>query len=206
MRPCLQRPAFSLLEVLIVLAVIAVLAAIIIPSSTPDISAQLTAAGEIVVSDLAYARSLAVANDSTYQWTFDATADEYVLLHSGTDSTLDVLPPSAFGVAGDPPDRLTVRPRDFPSLAAGVKLLGVYVGAAAEPNPTSIEFGPLGSVTTGEAFDVWLWAGRGSSRRFVKVSLNPVTGLATRGPVRATGPLGTAAIPGEAAAIEAESE
>ena len=69
-------------------AVVAVLAAIVLPSSQPAVVDQLRAVAQIVATDLAYARSLAVANNSNYKVTFDVKGNQYVMTYSGTNPAL----------------------------------------------------------------------------------------------------------------------
>ena len=74
---------FTLVEVLMVVLLMSVLAAIALPSMNPSIHDQLQAVAEIVANDMAYGRSLAVANNGTYRFTFDLTNNQYYLQYTG---------------------------------------------------------------------------------------------------------------------------
>src|SRR5262245_26210309 len=78
-----SRAALTLIELLMTIAVLGILAAILIPQITGDLPERLNAAAQVVSTDLDYARSLAVANNTSYRITFDTANNRYVLRHSG---------------------------------------------------------------------------------------------------------------------------
>jgi prepilin-type N-terminal cleavage/methylation domain-containing protein len=176
-----HRGAYTLVELLLVLAIIGILASVVIPSATPSIHNQLTGAARLLAGDLAYARSLAVSHNSSYRIQFGPDPYEYVLSHSGSDSTLDALPPSAFRSASDPPDAHIVRLDEIPSLVAPVMIDKVVASSDSATKVDDIEFGPMGETTRPEESIVWLSAGMEGERRYMPIHVNPVTGLATVG-------------------------
>ena len=57
------------------------------------------------------------------------------------------------------------------------------------PQPEDhVEFGPLGETTQSEPTVIWLSSGEGSSRRYISVSIAPVTGLSSIGSFQAATP------------------
>src|SRR5262245_50450256 len=91
----------SMMEMMVVLTIIGVLAALTIPyfeTTAPD---QLQAAATVVVADIAYARNLAISNGSEYRLTFQPASNQYQLTHSGTNSLLNALPSSPFKLSTD---------------------------------------------------------------------------------------------------------
>src|SRR5687767_2609849 len=70
-RAGLTRAGLTLVEMLLTIAVLAILAAVLIPQISSDIPERLDAGAQVVASDLDYARSLAVANDSKYRVAFE---------------------------------------------------------------------------------------------------------------------------------------
>jgi prepilin-type N-terminal cleavage/methylation domain-containing protein len=185
-----RRPpaAFSLIEVLLVIALMAILAAVVLPNSNPSIHDQLQSAAQIVAADLSYARSLAVTYGSNYRVEFNANDNRYVLQHSGANAALDALPDSPFRNPYDPADRHVVQLDQLPHLGPPVRLAATATFAGALASADDVEFGPLGETTRSEYTLIWLAAGEGASKRYVMLYVNPVTGLTTIGPYSGHGP------------------
>jgi prepilin-type N-terminal cleavage/methylation domain-containing protein len=190
--PIVQRPlrGVTLIELLIVATILGILAVLVLTSAEPAVADQLHGAAQVVVADVAYVRSLAVSNSSPYRLTFEATHDRYYLEHSGTNSQLDNLPDSPFRAATDGPDRQTTDLSRLPSGNGSVELLVVYrVGGGTAQSVTELEIGPLGALTQPESTVIWLACGGGSSRRYIPVHVNPITGIADVGELQANNPL-----------------
>ncbi len=182
------RRAFSLLEVMIVLAVIGLLMAVAIPRSEPTLVEQLRATSRIVAAELQYARSLAVGNNSTYRVAFDTSANELILTHRGTRAALNTLPLSAFRSQRDTATAKYLSLNDLPNLSVPVRLLGATVGSGSPQAAAMVEFGPMGQTTASAPTTVWLGVSVGNQQRCATISVNPVTGLVTAGGITA-GPL-----------------
>src|SRR4051812_27516393 len=181
---------FSLIELLIVISLISVLAAVLIPSLTSSLPTQLMATAEIVSGDMAYARSLAVLNNSSYRVTFDGANSRYTLAHSGSRTDLNVLPQTPFRSPTSTTTSAVQSLADMPSLGIDAKLAGVLSGPTGTDAVTDLEFGPLGATTRATETVVWLSAGTASGKRYIDVRINPVTGLATVGDVIGLTPAG----------------
>ena len=179
--PYKRRPALTLIELLLTLAVLGILAAVLIPQLSGDMPERLSAAAQVISADLDYARSLAVANNTRYQITFDTADNEYTLRHSGTNAIFNTLPRSPFAQVNDAVDQQTTRlsqlpiPEPRPRLVAVVQMQG-----SAQPTST-IEFTPLGGTISTQPTALWLVCGSGSLRRYCPVAIDPVTGLVTIG-------------------------
>lgn len=172
------RQGFTLVELLIVVSLMAILAAIVLPSATPAVSQHLQAAAEMAASDLGYARSLAVSNGSSYRVVIEVNNNLYRIEHSGSNTALDVLPAHPFRAASDTATQHVVDLSKLPTLSQR----GVRLDSAATDGGvviTEIEFGPLGSTTETDESLIWFSSGSGGQVRAVAVSVNPVTGLAT---------------------------
>jgi Tfp pilus assembly protein FimT len=176
----------SLIELMIVIATIGILAAVALPSFAPDAATHLQSAGSILTGDLAYARSLAVANGSKYRLSFDAGANKYTLTHSGTNAALNNLPSGPMGVPSDGATQKTTSLAQLP-LGTPVRLLGVQRGPQGYTLLT-VEFDSLGATTSAAATTIWLTAGAGAAQRYLALQINPVTGLATCATPTAVGP------------------
>lgn len=182
------RDAYTLVELLIVVALMGILAGVLLPSFNPSIHDQLRAAAQVVAAELAYTRDLAVSNDSNYEITFDIDAEQFVLRHSGANSSLDTLPPSPFHSPDDPGDAHTTCLSDLPHAGPNVEIVKVYKASGTPTNVATLEFGPLGETTRSEETVVWLACGGGDNRLYLPVTVDPVTGQASIGTIQATSP------------------
>lgn len=183
-----RMSGFSIIELLIVVAVMGILAGLVLPRSDPTLHEQLRSAAQIVAADLAYGRSLAVTNNSRYRFTLDTTNNRYVLEHSGTDPTLDTLPDTPFRSSSDPPNQQIVDLAELPSLGSTVRIVAVTAGGSPPQSVGDVEFDPLGGTARAEETTIWLAAGAGSATRYLRLHVNPVTGLCTVGAYSGGGP------------------
>ncbi|HXT60892.1 MAG TPA: GspH/FimT family pseudopilin [Pirellulales bacterium] len=188
--PC-RRPSsagFSLVELLIVVALMGILAALALPNVNAGIHEQLEGAAEVIAGDLAYARGLAVSNNSNYRITFDLANNQYVLRYSGANPALAALPANPFQAPGGDPTQYAVKLDDLSMLGGKVQLAAVGTLGSSPAAQTLLEFGPLGGTTSADPTVIWLSAGLDSATRYISVSVNPVTGLASVNDFTASGP------------------
>lgn len=189
------QSGFSLIELLIVVALLAMAAGVILPSTNPSLRDQLESTAEVIAGDIAFTRSLAVANNTSYRITFDLPQNRYVIEHSGTNPAFDALPRSPFAMPGDPATQHIIRLANLPNLGSAARLLGARaLGTSSQP-VTDVEFGPLGETTRAEETQIWLAAGSGQVARYLSVRINPVTGLTWIDGFRAGNPIGSSASP-----------
>ena len=189
-----RNAGLTLIEMLLTVAVLAILAAVLIPQISSDIPERLDAGAQVVASDLDYARSLAVSNDSKYRITFEPNGNRYVLRHSGTQSALNALPRSPFRDGGEAADQQTTNLSDLPLPRPVVRLAAAVRMQSGGQSVSDIEFTPLGATTATEETVVWLACGAGPSRRYISIHVNPLTGLVEIGPLRAGLPAAVATI------------
>jgi prepilin-type N-terminal cleavage/methylation domain-containing protein len=187
-RPPPARDGYTLVELLIVVALMGILAGALLPNFNPSIHDQLRAAAQVVAAEFAYTRDLAVTNNSTYELTFDTAAEQFVLRHSGTNTLLDTLPDSPFHCADDPANAHTTCLKSLPHAGPNVEIVEVYKDSSMPTNVTTLEFGPLGETTRSEETVVWLACGGGGNRMYLPLRVDPVTGLAEIGSVQSTAP------------------
>lgn len=187
-----HRPAaFSLVELMIVVALMGILAGMVIPHFQPPLNEQLRGTASVVAADLDYARSLAVTNNSAYRLTFSTAENRYVLTHAGTNAALDALPATPFRPRGDAPHEHTCDLDQLPHLGATVYLHAVVKHTTSLERVGDVEFGPLGGTTRPEPTVVWLLCGADTSRRFLPLTIDPITGLVSVGEIQMTVPVVT---------------
>jgi prepilin-type N-terminal cleavage/methylation domain-containing protein len=179
---------FSLVELLIVITIMGIVAALALPNIDTGIHERLQGAAQVIAGDLAYARGLAVANNSNYRLTFDVTNNRYTLVYSGVNALLNVLPPNPFHPSADSPTQNLFDLNTLPGLGEGAHLCAVGTAGVSPAPVTTLEFGPLGQTTATDPTAIWLSAGVGNVARYISVSVNPVTGLATVGSFQGSGP------------------
>lgn len=182
------RSAYTLIELLMVVAILAIISAALIPSASNGISEQLEAGARVLATDLDYARTLAVTYESKYRTAFDTTAHTWTLTHSGTDTSLTSLPASPFHASQEAASQRTTYLRDLPGANVQLSVYSVYAGGSSLTTISEVEFGPLGSTTRSDETVIWLSAGSGRATRYVDVRINPITGLATVGNFQSTAP------------------
>ncbi len=181
---------FSLVELMIVLVLMGVLTAAMTPMFEPSLTDELQATAQIVVADLDYARNLAVSNAGTYRIEFDEVANRYVLRYSGARESLKTLPASPFRKPGDRSDQQVVDLDDLPRLGPAVEIVGAQIDRGSLQAVRDVEFNELGATTRREATVVWLACGQGPQRRFISLSVDPVTGMASVGEITTRVPAG----------------
>ncbi|MEW4562783.1 prepilin-type N-terminal cleavage/methylation domain-containing protein [Bremerella sp. JC770] len=189
------RRGLTLVEILITVAILGILAAAIIPQFGATAPDQVRGAAQIVASDIDYARSLAISNNSTYLVTFDKSRNGYVLTHSGTNTSLDDLPDNPFRKPSDDSKSLIVLLSDFPHVGSGAKIAAIVTDEPSPQEVTSIELGALGQTTRTQPTLIWLSSRAGAEDIYLPIEVNPVTGLTTIGEITTVAPNISSALP-----------
>jgi prepilin-type N-terminal cleavage/methylation domain-containing protein len=183
-----QPRGYTLIEMLIVISLMGVLAALLLPRFEPSTYDQLQGAAQIISADIAYARNLAVTNDSHYSLTFDRATNSYTLRHTGHNNLLDVLPITPYRHSGEAPDAQVTYLEDLPHLGPRVELIGVSKGSGSVSTSSTLEFNSLGGLEGAQPVTIWIACGEDDSRRYLSLVVAPVTGLVTMGEFQATAP------------------
>jgi prepilin-type N-terminal cleavage/methylation domain-containing protein len=178
--PHRSNSGYTLIEMLLVVSVVAMLSALVVTNSDSGAHDRLMSLAKVIQTDLSYARSLAVANDTPYRVAFDADQGQYTLEHAGDNSQWDQLPASPFHPDGGSAVAQTVRLEDLPHVGGDARILGVFtIGADKSLTRVGdVTFGTIGQTQDrAEETVIWLACGAGQDTRYVAVQINPVTGL-----------------------------
>ena len=175
-----NRAAFTLLETLIVIVILAVLASVIIPASRSVHTQSLESVSRVVAADLRLARSRAIQFNTEWSVTFDLENNSYELTHTGSGSPPALNDPLA---APDAQDGTYVIDLDRLggglNRSGGVRLAGARL-KDSQVAVTTVAFGPLGGTGPGriEDTEIWLSTGVGSDTRTIPITISWVTGQA----------------------------
>ena len=173
-----RSPAFTLIEVLIVISLMGILAATIIPSVNPSMREELYAAAEVIEADLGWARTLAVTNNSTYRVTFSTNLHEYDIQHSDPSKpTLHTLPVTPFTPAASTSTKYLVQLQTLSEVSMPIELVGVQTLGSTLVSVTTLDFNFLGATTSTADTKIWIATGKGGERRYLGVRVNHATGL-----------------------------
>jgi prepilin-type N-terminal cleavage/methylation domain-containing protein len=72
-----SRPAFTLIELIAVMVILAIASMVALPMMSSAGSVQLRAAGDKLMADLEYAKSMAVSTGQTHKVVFNTVAETY---------------------------------------------------------------------------------------------------------------------------------
>lgn len=129
-----RRNAFTLVEILVVVVILGIAAAVVVPHMLDTGSMHAQAAGRAIIADILFAQNDAIALQETRRVVFDLTANSYRL----TDGAETVLPdPTRSGGEYDV---------DF---AGDGRFAGVALAAADFGGETVLSFDALGAPVSG---------------------------------------------------------
>ena len=180
-----RRRGYTLVEMLIVVAIVGILAVAVIPLLGPNISSQLTAAAQAIQGDIYYAQQLAITNASSYRISFSTTDQTYVLTHRGSQSSLDQLPNSPFDNDKADTARHLHNVQDLLPMKTNLELVRVERQSTPPVAITYVEFDSSGVPNETDVVRIWLRSGNGDAQRYIYLDILPVTGLTELGDIEA---------------------
>lgn len=78
-----SRSGFTMVELIIVVAIIAIAALVAVPMMSSAASVQIRSASNMIAGDLEYARSMAISRGQKYSVVFDPGAESYKIVDEG---------------------------------------------------------------------------------------------------------------------------
>jgi len=183
----LKRAAYTLVELLIVVALLGILASVILPSFEPSVHDQLDATARILANDLAFVQNLAMSNGTEYQIEFRIRWNAMRLTHVGSNAAFDNLPSCPFRSANDSLDMRTRFLADLPTNGATVSMRGFGVeGDSIGHSNATLQYDSMGALIPsgfgeGQNVSIWLVAGLNENQRYLPVHINATTGIASVG-------------------------
>lgn len=171
------RAGFTLLETLIVVALLAILASVVLPAVNSANGHSLEAIARVIANDLRLARSLAIQQNTEWTLTFDWDNNAYELIHTGSG---EFSPPPNPLEPGSRAGQYHVSLNGLGDSSRGgqpVHLLGATLKGSLQ-RVSDVTFGPLGGTgpSCSEDTILWLTRGSGSEQRYLILRISWVTG------------------------------
>jgi len=169
---------FSLIEMVIAVAIVGILAAAVVPSLSMSDTRVLESAARVLASDLRLARSYAIRNNTDYSVQFDLAGNAYDLVHTGSGNPRPIENPLASVSTASGTYRV-----EFARLGSGGNLgrtvrLWFAFNKASRSMTSTVTFGPLGGMGPAQSDDTVILLGEGSGpgARFIAITVSWVTG------------------------------
>lgn len=156
---------YTLIEVLVVVAIIGIAGAIVVPQMLQGGTLGLQAAGRMVVADLLHAQSDAIASQSLRRVEFDLNNNRYRLLNESNQPLADAT--KAGTVNG------------YVDLNADSRFQGIRLLRANFNSTHTVEFNALGSPTHGGTVDLAF------NQLEYRITVSEMTGRVTISPLTA---------------------
>lgn len=165
-RPARRARGYTLVEVLMVVVIVGIAAAVVVPQMLEAGSMQIQSAGRMVIADIIYAQNEAIAQQANRKLVFDPAQNSYKI----TDASGNALA-SSWRMGGGGTTDYTV------SFTGDSRFDRVKLSAAAFNNATTLEFDPLGGPLAGGTVDLV------SGNLKYRISVADYTGRVTIAPV-----------------------
>lgn len=182
------RFAFTLMEVLIVIMLMAIVVALVIPSAAPQTEQRLRAAAHLVAAEVELARDLAITYNTKYKLFFDIKANRIVLTHAGENTALNRLPRELVNNAASDPTKRVLDLSSAPGLWGQVRIAACASFDPMLKRQDKIIFEPTGIPTGGKSFLIWLRDGEAQWKRYITIVIDQSTGRVSIGSMNGMAP------------------
>lgn len=159
-----KNKAFTLIEMLMVVVILAISALIVVPQMSAAGTVQLRAASSVIAADLEYAKSLSISTQQWHSVVFNPAGDSYQIQDSSGNIVASNMNPSAQYIV------------DFSNNS---RLSRVNLSVASFDGSSTITFDYLGSPYSGSGMSTPMTSGNISlivDGNNVQVLVEPVTG------------------------------
>jgi len=175
-----KRAAFTLLEVLLVVALLAILASVVVPAAQTQQPLTLEAAARRVASDLRYARNLAIQYGTPVTVQFDTRAGTYDIRWAGDVTAPMPRPwnPTLLSSDGNSIHH-SLNPHNRSEFGRTHFVFAAIYRSPSQSAVDDVTFGPTGGTGPARNEDtiIWVGLGRGEDSRFIRIRISWVTGL-----------------------------
>ena len=173
--------AFTLVEVLVVVVIIGIAAAVVVPQLSSRDDLKAAAAGRVIMSDLMYAQNLAITRQLHHYLVFDTTAGSYSVVSSASMTTPITHP------VNQTPYTVASGSNGSPGLK-NLSIESISFKATGNTVYSTIGFDELGTpvVYTGTGADLALTSGAliiHSGAYKLQITIEPYTGQLSAAPV-----------------------
>lgn len=176
-----QSAGFTIIELMIVVVFLSIAVAMLLPQMNATFDQQAIASARVLVSEFEYARNMAVANNSKYRLSVDSATDQFILEHTGSNSSLDTLPSGPFRSSADSSTQRVTQLASLPGISTAATFVAMYADGDSQTAVNTVEFGSLGETSRTETTVLTISVGDGDAKRYVTLTINPVTGIVTLG-------------------------
>lgn len=172
---------FSLIEVLVVVAILAALAGMAVTFTEPSPAARLHLTADMLAADLERVQELALSRGSAHRATFEGAERRFILKHVGAATAFHVLPKYVRTRSGEDPTQATYAFEDRSAYGKFVRIAGFEPANLYVEDEFPIQFASDGSLADGRTATIWLKATDNGRTTFLPVRIYAVTGVVSVG-------------------------
>ena len=172
------RHAFTLIEMLIVIMILAILTSVSLISTVGSGAISLDATARIVAADLRLARNHAIKFNTQYTIEFDFSTQSYEILHTGA-GTLPVPKNHLAGSGADSSKYIRTLQQQSLNLPEQIFIKQIKL-KSSRSDVSDLEFGPMGGTgpARNEDTEIILSTSRNGTTFYIPITVSWITGQA----------------------------